>query len=396
MISSKKIMTYYMLLSLLIFSGGHTVTIVGAESCAPDIMWALSAREGRRMDLRHLTKEQNFMEDRHTVKSQGGLHFFGVYDGHGGSGAAEYVQDHLAENFFKAQGETVGERLDHAFSKTDEDFLGDPKFREDESGTTGLVAVIDANGNGCIAHAGDSRAILARNKDEIWFATEDHKPNLQEERERIEKAGGYVRARHFHCYRVNDCLAVSRAIGDRGLKKSGVIPDPDIYDFYEKDIQNDDFLVLACDGLWDVMTNEEVAAFVHEQFNKNEIDEEGLTEEEIQKRVVEYGEEVKFSEGNNGRAKLIADSLVDKAYEKGSGDNISVLIVKIGGLLRAEADKLRQGVKLERGVVMPIKNQKKSSSWTTRLSKLIGYKKGIILSLGVVAIFYSLYHYRFL
>ncbi len=103
---------------------------------------------------------------------------------------------------------------------------------------------------------------------------------------------------------------------------------------------------------------------------------------EILKRLVEHEEEVKFWRGNNRQAESAAQSLVNKACKKGSPGNISVLIVKFGQLLRA--DELRQGVK------------KKSPSWTTRLFKLIGDKKGIILSLGVVAIFYSLYHYGFL
>ncbi len=351
MILTKKTMAYYRLLLLIIFSGCYSLTLMGAESCALDIMYGVSAREGRRIDFRNLTKEQNFMEDRHTVKNQEGLHFFGVYDGHGGSGAAEYTATHLAENFFKAQGETIGERLDHAFLKTDKNFLEDPKFTGDGSGTTAVVAVIDSYTNKIvIANCGDSRGILTyKYNEKAVGTTQDHKPNLPEERERIAKAGGFV-----YDGRVNGNLAVSRAIGDRGLKKSGVISTPDTY---EGLVCKDNILVLACDGLWDVMTNEEVVAFVHEQFNK----------EEIQKRVVEYREEVKFLEGNNRRAKLIAESLVGKAYEKGSRDNISVLIVKF-----------------------------KPSSWTTRLFKLIGDKKGIILSLGVVAIFYSLYHYRFL
>jgi hypothetical protein len=81
--------------------------------------------------------------------------------------------------------------------------------------------------------------------------TTDHKPNTKEERQRIEKAGGVVV--WAGTWRVGGVLAVSRAFGDRPLKPF-VIPTPDIQDEWLS--HDDEFLILASDGLWDVVSNQ--------------------------------------------------------------------------------------------------------------------------------------------
>jgi len=79
----------------------------------------------------------------------------------------------------------------------------------------------------------------------------DHKPNSKDERQRIENAGGVVV--WAGTWRVCGVLAVSRAFGDRPLKRY-VIATPDIKEENLKD--DDEFLILASDGLWDVMSNQ--------------------------------------------------------------------------------------------------------------------------------------------
>ena len=79
----------------------------------------------------------------------------------------------------------------------------------------------------------------------------DHKPNSKEERERIEAAGGVVV--WAGTWRVGGVLAVSRAFGDKPLKRF-VISDPHIQE--EQLQRGDEFVILASDGLWDVLTNE--------------------------------------------------------------------------------------------------------------------------------------------
>jgi protein phosphatase 1B len=96
------------------------------------------------------------------------------------------------------------------------------------------------------------------------FSTRDHKPIMPDEKERIQRAGGSVMIQ-----RVNGSLAVSRALGDfeyknvegKGQCEQLVSPEPEIF-IEEREDARDEFLVLACDGVWDVMTNEEICSFV--------------------------------------------------------------------------------------------------------------------------------------
>jgi len=325
-----KFITRYTLITLFISLFGYTVNLYGTDK----IEWGLSARQGRRKT----------MEDRHSVENLGGLYFFGVYDGHGGVNAAEFVKEHLYEIFFKAKDETIKERLTNTFLTTDKNFLTSSEFENDKSGTTAVVGVVDANTNKLfVANTGDSRAIVVH-EGRVLSATEDHKPGKKSERRRIEGVGGYVS--FLDCPRVCGVLGVSRAIGDRDFKNF-VIPNPDIY---EKSLHEDDILILACDGLWDVMANEDVAVFVHKKFNES-----GRKNLATHDSVQNTGEEM-IDDGNNEKVKLVARALRDRAYEKGSRDNISVLIVKLG-LLESTT---------------PTKNmQEQHSSWITRLFKYL-------------------------
>lgn len=90
---------------------------------------------------------------------------------------------------------------------------------------------------------------------------------LQSERSRIEESGGCVLEFPSGCFRVNGRLAVSRAIGDYGLKDV-VISDPDIVCL--KLNGNEDFLLMACDGLWDFVDEDEVALMVYELLEKSQ------------------------------------------------------------------------------------------------------------------------------
>ncbi|KAJ8974445.1 hypothetical protein NQ317_000222 [Molorchus minor] len=136
---------------------------------------------------------------------------------------------------------------------------------EDKSGTTAVCAFVSPR-TIYIANCGDSRAVLCREGVPV-FSTQDHKPGLPTERERIVKAGGSVMIQ-----RVNGSLAVSRALGDyeyknvegRGPCDQLVSPEPEIF-VKERDDMTDEFLVLACDGIWDVMSNEDLCAYIHHQ-----------------------------------------------------------------------------------------------------------------------------------
>lgn len=136
---------------------------------------------------------------------------------------------------------------------------------------------------GVIINTGDSRALIIRNK-EVVFSTTDHKPTTSTEKSRIERAGGYVH--HGYAYGSNGHgFALSRSLGDVKAHENGILSFlPDIYSFgvptrcsnellQVKEKVNyffpGDILVFATDGLWDVMSNEEVSSYICTQLSAN-------------------------------------------------------------------------------------------------------------------------------
>jgi len=133
---------------------------------------------------------------------------------------------------------------------------------EDKSGSTAVACLISPS-HVYLINCGDSRAISVSDN-QILLQTHDHKPINPLERERIQNAGGSVMIQ-----RVNGSLAVSRALGDyeyKSVENKGpceqlVSPEPEIYTHDRSD--KDEFVVLACDGIWDVMTNEDLKEYIH-------------------------------------------------------------------------------------------------------------------------------------
>jgi serine/threonine protein phosphatase PrpC len=117
-----------------------------------------------------------------------------------------------------------------------------------------------------IANAGDSRAVLAKKTGTKIVAHElsvDHKPELAEERKRIEKAGGFVEDN-----RVRGILNLSRSLGDLEYKSDSTLHLKDqmitaLPDIRKEKIGADtQFLILACDGIWDCLTSQEAVELV--------------------------------------------------------------------------------------------------------------------------------------
>lgn len=199
-----------------------------------------------------------YQEDRHQeLKGIGedDSSLYGVYDGHGGFRAAQYCKDNLL-NYVLKDPEFMtnpASALRNAFYRTDSEFSSIAKARMMNDGTTAVTAVIHA-GRIYVANAGDSRAIVVQKGGKSRFMSIDHKPNREDEERRIKNLGGKVI--HWGRWRVQGVLAVSRAIGDVSLQPY-VTCEPEIL---EKSISpEDEFLILASDGLWDVMRNEDVA-----------------------------------------------------------------------------------------------------------------------------------------
>ncbi|PRQ28001.1 putative protein-serine/threonine phosphatase [Rosa chinensis] len=256
------------------------------------------------------------------------VHFFGVYDGHGGSQVANYCRDrmHLAlaeEIEFVKEGlvhtsikdnclEQWNKAFTNCFLKVDAEVGGkdslDPVAPE-TVGSTAVVALI-CSSHIIVANCGDSRAVLCRGKEPMALSV-DHKPNREDEYARIEAAGGKVIQWNGH--RVFGVLAMSRSIGDRYLKP-WIIPDPEV--MFIPRTKDDECLILASDGLWDVMTNEEACDLARRRIllwhKKN-----GVT------LPLERGE------GIDPAAQAAAEFLSSRALQKGSKDNITVIVIDL-------------------------------------------------------------------
>lgn len=252
-------------------------------------------------------REQN--EDKHTLfinnngqnSNLSRVDFFGIYDGHGGKDVSTYVEENLPSYFISKD---VVYPLSKKYVNNVYDFL--QKALQNyptayRSGSTALVVIrfkygVDDYLN--VINLGDCRCVICRDNFAMPL-TKDHKPNWPEERHRIEKIGGNIVFDGYD-WRIKD-LSVSRAFGDIDATPF-LSHRPDLFR-YKLD-KNDKFVVMACDGLWDVMTNEEVVNFILLQCYDN------TTKNRIKKQNVN-----------------IAKRLAEYAIKKGSTDNVSVTVI---------------------------------------------------------------------
>lgn len=198
-----------------------------------------------------------YMEDAHKVidtylgdPNQG---FFAIYDGHGGSEAVDYCKNRLHEELRKSLQEfsdDVPLAFSRCFKKIDDQLR---LAGAATSGSTATIALIRKENHQrvlYIANVGDSKAVLV-NSNGFEQLTYEHKGTDPGEIDRIVSGGGYlIRAR------VAGQLAVTRALGDHHLKTSGVSCEPHVS--RRVITPNELFVVLASDGLWDVVQEREL------------------------------------------------------------------------------------------------------------------------------------------
>ncbi|KAG7369002.1 protein phosphatase 2C [Nitzschia inconspicua] len=304
--------------------------------------YAFSGMQGWRMTMEdaHLVCTEIPVEGTNQVLNKGHA-IFGIMDGHGGDFTSEFAADNFIK-FFSANPylqkyaklnsedqsnvpgiECLRQALAETFNRLDveirkcqnkrnDTFMNiskqqqnngedPPRVKFERSGSTCVVVFVTPSHIIC-ANAGDSRAILRRGGSVLPLSF-DHKPNNVPEMERINQAGGFVK-----CKRVDGDLAVSRGLGDFSYKsnetlpveKQKVIPDPEFV-VYPRSNQ-DEFMVLACDGVWDVATNEECSTFI-----QNLLDE---------------------GESNLG---MICEEAIDTCLDKNSRDNMTIAVVTFQG-----------------------------------------------------------------
>lgn len=228
------------------------------------------------------------------------INLFGVFDGHGGKGVSKYLKDNILNYFIKSKYNKLYSSkkslitkyftnvFDHINTKLKEDH---PRIAYN-SGSTACIGIMYNDNNSTklwILNVGDSRAVRCNKNNIAEQLSEDHKPNSPDEKKRIEELGGKIIFDGVD-WRVKD-YSLSRAFGD--LNASPFITHlPQIYNYK---INNDKFIIFACDGLWDILSNQEAVDFVNSLI--------------ISKNNINY-----------------ARALSEYALTKGSLDNITVMV----------------------------------------------------------------------
>jgi serine/threonine protein phosphatase PrpC len=296
------------------------------------------------------------MEDEHIIQRIPNLEshiLLGIFDGHSGAAASRFAKENIIEclmhttqfnsycealktNDAEADIQLLKEALEDAFLSLDSlmrtsDTIG-------YEGCTAVVCVITPSFYVC-ANAGDSRCVLGRiTETDLMEPTSlkrslsldlslDHKPEIIAEKNRIEFAGGYVE-KDDDVHRVNGILSVSRGFGDFDMKGNvDLTPAQQLISCFPEVTtttrnEHDDFIILGCDGLWDITSSETCTAKVREL-------------------VAVYGET---------SMKLVVEEILDWALQMNSTDNVTVVIARLpgavvgdrsagGGVLKARSDR---------------------------------------------------------
>eukprot|EP01118_Nematostelium_gracile_P019558 TRINITY_DN90_c0_g1_i4.p1 TRINITY_DN90_c0_g1~~TRINITY_DN90_c0_g1_i4.p1 ORF type:complete len:315 (+),score=75.85 TRINITY_DN90_c0_g1_i4:3-947(+) len=247
-------------------------------------------------------KHRRKMEDAHTIidgfLSDPNKGFFAVFDGHGGKEAAVFASKNfhvVLEEFLSKENEEVYNDQDKVF-----DILKKVYHETDERiktavpthhGSTAVTCLITGKGDNrhlYTGNAGDARAVLCRDGKAIRL-TYEHKAADESEAARITQSGGFI----IHG-RVNGQIIITRSLGDH-LMKDYIISEP--YTTHEKLTEKDTHLIVACDGLWDVVEDQQACDFLAQYPNSSA--------DELSKR------------------------LLVKALQEGSTDNLSICVVKL-------------------------------------------------------------------
>ncbi|KZV27374.1 hypothetical protein F511_02483 [Dorcoceras hygrometricum] len=252
------------------------------------------------------------MEDSHFLIpnfcNEKDVHFFGIFDGHRGAAAAEFSAGALPE-FLRTQisASSPSKALVEAFVRTDNVFrteldsqrkLTGVAQKDFHPGCTAVTALI-VKSKLFVANAGDCKVILCR-AGNPYALTRDHVASCLEERERVISAGGEVKWQ-LDTWRVGPAaLQVTRSIGDDDLKPY-VTAEPEVDETLLS--EEDEYIVMASDGLWDVVSNIEVVSIIRDT-------------------VKEAG--------------MCAKRLATEAAARGSKDNITVIVVFLRPVSTAE------------------------------------------------------------
>jgi len=244
-------------------------------------------------------------EDRHTIilninntsEKLCAINLLGIYDGHGGTKVSEYLSENIPSYYCFPHFKTPFTKEYHIekFEEIQKDLL-DKKIGY-SMGSTCLLNIMykykdELHMN--IVNIGDSRLTIVYKNGKSKQITTDHKPDDEKETHRIEQMGGEVYLDTEGVYRIGD-LSLSRAFGD-GDNAPYISQKPDVY--YKKVCDLTKYIVMGCDGLWDVVKNEELFELLS-NFKK-----EGCSEN-------------------------LASCMATECLKRGCTDNISIIIAEI-------------------------------------------------------------------
>jgi len=233
--------------------------------------------------------------------------------------------------------------------ETDQEFLDAVEYKDKDDGSAAIFTIASYDESTSIytllnANIGDSRIVLAEKQaDGSYLAnacTQDHKPTNDEERRRIEEAGGLVQMN-----RVDGQLALSRAFGDRMLKtlhlppeKRKVTSNPEIL---INEATKEDFLFLACDGIYegDVFSRDEVIKYIAEHL-----------------------------QNNDDLANICAD-LIEECLKRGSRDNMTAMIVQF----KDGTEYAKKDLEYIPGPYFTEEGDQRFQEWYTRDANTAGY-----------------------
>ena len=235
-----------------------------------------------------------------------------IFDGHGGGNVSSYLQKNFSKMYQQYLNETqnnIGKSLSLSFTQIDEDIKKQPQI--ENQGSTGTIIHIIRDKNNRLfvynGNVGDSRASLISSK-KIIRLSKDHRTSDKEERKRIIAEGGMILNN-----RVNGELMLTRSFGDFGFKhkgnnntpkknddelsrfRKGVICEPFVTQIEIDQSINNQFLFLASDGVWDV-----------------------ISEEDLQQLIKV-----------NNDTQYLSSIIIEKALFKNAWDNLSIFVVKL-------------------------------------------------------------------
>ncbi len=238
-------------------------------------------------------------------KSINNVNFVGLFDGHGGKTVSKFLKKNIPKHFAKiidkntfTHTQSASKFLNNVFNEVESKLEKQHPRACSYTGSTALCGIISKNPNNgkkilWVANVGDSRAVMLNGSSEILQLSVDHKPNSAPEKKRIEQLGGKSRIKYDGSdWRVND-LSLSRAFGDVESKPY-ITHLPQIFKYNLN--KNDKFIIFACDGLWDVVSNKSAVNYILKLQTNN-------------------------FKGN------YAQKLAEKAIKEGSTDNVTTVVM---------------------------------------------------------------------